>query len=47
MASARRLSRSGTSATRFRMFTQSITACVGHWLGAMVMLFSMRPWALP
>jgi hypothetical protein len=39
-AAARRL-------TRLRMLSQSITALVGHWLGAMVRLPSMRPWALP
>jgi hypothetical protein len=47
VASASRCSRCGTSLTRLRMLSQSITALVGHWLGARVRLPSSRPCALP
>ena len=40
--SAMRASRLGIASIRFRMFSQSSTAEVGHRFGSMLMLSSMR-----
>ena len=47
MASASLRGCSGMALTRRSTFTQSITALVGHWLGATVMLPSMAALAAP